>query len=90
MDSGYIYILIGAFVISLVIVLLIHLVPKYYAQKEGEEYKFKWTRFVGFTLVMTIICFVSFIIFVKIGLFGIIVLIGLPGALISFLRKGKM
>lgn len=88
MDSEYINALIWSFVISLVIMLFILLVTKQNAQKKGEEYKFNWIQFIAFTLVMTIVCFVLFIIFVKIGIFGIIILIGAPGALIAFLRKG--
>lgn len=88
MDSEYINALIWSFVISLVIMLFILLVTKQNTQKKGGEYKFNWIQFIAFTLVMTIVCFVLFIIFVKIGLMGIIVLIGAPGALILFLRKG--
>ncbi len=82
----------GAFVLSLVMMTSIHYVAKYSkpTKEDAPPYEFKWKKFAILTLTSTIVFFAMYMIAIHIGLFGIIVLIGAPGALISFLRKGKM
>lgn len=92
MDEELLLVLGGAFVLSLVVMTSIHFVAKYSkpTKEDAPPYEFKWKKFVILTLISTIVLFAIYMIAIHVGLFGIIVIIGAPGALISFLRKGKM
>ena len=90
MDEELLFVLGGAFVFSLVLMTSIHFIAKHRkpTKEDAPPYKFEWKKFVILTLTSTIAIFVMFMLAIHVGLFGIIVIIGLPGALISFLRKG--
>lgn len=95
MDNEFLIVLAGSFVVSFILNLLSYMMAFSHKRKMLKK-KFTWKQFIVFkwkqftvvTLVTTIVVVAMFFIFVKIGLLGIIVIIGLPGALISFLRKG--
>lgn len=88
MEEFHYILLACCFILSLALVWMIDRANDGYFHKKSKK------KFVLFTLLGTVVFFVIglflFFIMTKVGILGIIVIIGLPGALISFLRKGKM
>lgn len=86
----FLWIFAGAFLLFLLFQIILVWWMKSDAKKNGKTYEYGKMKIVGFALLAAIILTVMFIILTKIGIIGIIIILGLPGALISFIKKGKL
>ena len=90
MDDWKMWLMIigGSLLFSLLVMTCIHWTARQKARENGDTYEFSKKKFIGFTLLFAAFLSVMIIVMCTIGLLGLIVIIGLPGALISFLKKG--